>query len=350
MIRLLQSVLISSQCDSVRPTCGPCARKARTCQYEYSHEGVSRQQAMKARLDSLEALFKQLKEADTSKAQRLFDRLRSSDEIQSLVQEIEEDAGDGQECELPNSATSAVLTGESMTGDIAPASHDEDCRSSADAPPNEPRIQAVALRSDEITDTSLTWGLNFDIPSPEITEAAVERFFACAGTLLHVYSRDDARELHKHVFSDVARTADWRASLCCLCAIASIGKSYDHSPDSSGISRRYYDIVKSLFEDLIEVRSLDGIKVCTLLALYNIFDKATLALIHIGESQSSIARTKNTKPQFRSRHVLSKVLWPRAKPKECRNARRHVDRLSQILAYFGLLQKLAVFHAWLHGR
>ena len=29
---------------------------------------------------------------------------------------------------------------------------------------------------------------------------------------------------------------------------------------------------------------MDGIKVCTLLALFNIFDKATLAIIHVGMS------------------------------------------------------------------
>jgi hypothetical protein len=115
----------------------------------------------------------------------------------------------------------------------------------------------------------------------------VDNFFICAGTLLHVFSREQAQKFHQEVFEGQVQDASWRGSLCCLCAIAAIGKAYDNTSSASGSSKLYYDVSKSLFEDLIEVRSLDGIKVCTLLALFNIFDKATLAIIHVGMSLAS---------------------------------------------------------------
>jgi hypothetical protein len=237
---------------------------------------------MKARLDHLEALFKQLKEATAPKAQRLFQRLRSNVEVQNLLENLDDDAGEDVEVD-DEDPTPPIAQQKQILSDLAAekptVSSDE--RQQVTTPPTS---GPVRLSTSQIIEPTQHLTLSIDIPNATITQAAIDNFFNCAGNLLHVFSREQAKQFHQHVFESRNRDAHWRASVCCLCALAAIGKAYDQSPNASGSSRRYYEISKSLFEDLIEVRSLDGTKVCSLLALFNIFDKATLAIIHVGMS------------------------------------------------------------------
>src|SRR5690348_6122384 len=52
---------------------------------------------MRARLDSLEELFKQLKDAPAPKAQRMFKRLRTNIEIQTLLEDLDDHSGGSDE-------------------------------------------------------------------------------------------------------------------------------------------------------------------------------------------------------------------------------------------------------------
>lgn len=219
---------------------------------------------MRARLDSLENLFKQLKQATAPKAQRIFERLKSNVDVQRLLEDLDIEAGDDDETEpATTSDTRGALT--TQTGGNASS------------------VGPVSLRDAPVSEklVPITWQI--EIPDAKATREAVDNFFDCAGQLLHVFTRKQAAGFQEEVFNGSPRTPSWKASACCLCAIAAIGKVYNGTIPSSGSAHVYYNVSKSLFEDLIEIRSLDAMKVCTLLALYNIFDKATLALVHIGK-------------------------------------------------------------------
>ena len=66
-------------------------------------------------------------------------------------------------------------------------------------------------------------------------------------------------------------------------AVASVGAQY--CPDESGpeIAANFYEIAKTYLDVVIEQQPLNAIRVCTLLAQFNIMNKTTIALLYIGK-------------------------------------------------------------------
>jgi hypothetical protein len=264
---------------------------------------------MRARLDALEALFKQLRLATTPKAQRLFNKLRVNTDVQLLLDSLDKDGGhDNEDEDIPP----AIQEQEHPTAELAARLPDHPSRrnfSNVEQAHSGPVTLRDAVPKEQME--RLSW--NIEVPAAPATRAAVDNFFGCAGTLLHVFTREQAESFHDEAFSGTSQTPSWKASVCCLCAIAAIGKVYHHDPDASGGAKRYYDVAKGLFEDLVEIRSLDAIKVCTLLALFNIFDKATLAVVHVGMFYSQLSDKSGAPNKLaRSRDEPRQVL--RARP------------------------------------
>ena len=73
-----------------------------------------------------------------------------------------------------------------------------------------------------------------------------------------------------------------KAYICYTAAVAAVGTQYLHSPDSRDAEQTLYDIAKYYFEDVLQASPLHAIKICTLMTMYNILDKATLALAYVG--------------------------------------------------------------------
>ncbi|KAK8869196.1 hypothetical protein PGQ11_007774 [Apiospora arundinis] len=78
-----------------------------------------------------------------------------------------------------------------------------------------------------------------------------------------------------------------QAELCCLCAVAALGMRFAYDDKQAiGYSETLYHTSTNYFSLLYKILPLDAIKVCTLLANFNIMNKRTtaLAFVEIGLS------------------------------------------------------------------
>lgn len=70
--------------------------------------------------------------------------------------------------------------------------------------------------------------------------------------------------------------------MCEVCASAAVGSQYSHGKVSAQAGHQFYNIARHLLDDAIQVDPLRGMKVCALLAMYNIVIKGSVALAFIG--------------------------------------------------------------------
>jgi hypothetical protein len=120
-------------------------------------------------------------------------------------------------------------------------------------------------------------------PDPSTTQQAINAFFSCSGKLFHVFTREQVLEIYDIVFdAQAAMTGSKKAAVGSLMAVASVGAQYLPEEFSPQVASRFYNIARQYFEDVIEHQPLTAIKVCALLAQYNILDKALISLAYIG--------------------------------------------------------------------
>ncbi|RSL89223.1 hypothetical protein CDV31_015918 [Fusarium ambrosium] len=197
------------KCDGRRPQCGTCVSKLRSCRYE-SKVNQPRRAALKSRLEALERLFTTLQAKPTQDANLLLQQIRSSDDIDALL-DLEDETS-------PPSLNGSINTSSGI--------------SSLSTPTAGSASEEQSVRSDD-----------FDV----------------------------------------------------------------------GTDAVFYDVARHFFENLVEEQPLDAIKACTMLAMYNMMNKATvsLAYIDIGLSMSK-------------RHSLNDKLYhhPSLSPEEWIDYRR----------------------------
>ncbi|KAH6874296.1 hypothetical protein B0T10DRAFT_521993 [Thelonectria olida] len=275
------------KCDGRRPHCGTCIAKGRSCRYE-SQVGQSRRAALRSRLQALEKLFSALQGRPGEEADRLLQQIRSADDFSSLVC--------GSNSTSPGvSSFSSPTTGseEQSLGSLTPVresviarlqeSHvGDDTLAKAHVPTPSPTPR-------ELSADASTFLISLVVPSASTTQAAVDSFFSSSGQLFHVFSREQVSGYYEDVFgSDGCPIQSQKTAICCLAAVAAIGVQYNADDFEVGIDGVFYDVTRHFFENLMEEQPLDAIKACTLLAMYNIMNKATvsLAYIEVGLSMS----------------------------------------------------------------
>jgi hypothetical protein len=164
---------------------------------------------MKGRLDSLEALFKHLRQATAPKAQKLFEKLRSNVAIQSLLQGLDGETGVDDEIDTGRESRS-VDNQKQVLAQLA----DKSGKLPLDDSPEERQHLPPPIPlgdGGQVVEPTENFGPYIKIPSASVTQAAVENFFNCAGSLLHVFSRDEAKILHEEVFGGRSQEIKWRA-------------------------------------------------------------------------------------------------------------------------------------------
>ena len=134
-------------------------------------------------------------------------------------------------------------------------------------------------------------------------KAAVEMFLQSAGMLFHVFTRkqvdaiyqDTLTKAHYHenfCFLNVLTeetSARRNTQLAELCGMAALGTLYvrvssqDTKPPPEAADF-LYSMTKSLLDSAIQLNPMRAMKVCALLAMYNIVLKATVALAYVGKS------------------------------------------------------------------
>ena len=128
------------------------------------------------------------------------------------------------------------------------------------------------------------------VPDRSKTQRAVDGFFSCSGKLFHVFSQEQATRYYNAVFNSREGPFDKEAEIAagCICAIAAVGSQYVAGALDPADETAFYTIARHYFETILAHHPLDAIKVCTLLAMFNIMGKATIALsyVEIGLSMS----------------------------------------------------------------
>ncbi|KAI8712194.1 Zn(2)-C6 fungal-type domain-containing protein [Fusarium sp. LHS14.1] len=327
------------KCDGRRPQCGTCSSRLRSCRYE-SKVNMPRRAALKTRLEALEKLFSTLQAKPTKDANLLLQQIRSSDDIDALLDLEDETSPPGPNGSITSSGVSSFSSPTAGT-----ASEEQSVRSSPSVGPSiiSSSLQEVDVNDETSQKASLSTPasaqreLSIDvsrslvslvIPSAATTQAAVDSFFNSSGRLFHVFSREQVMRCHKDVFmNEGCAVAKQKTAICCLAAVAAVGVQYNGDDFDVGADAVFYDVARHFFENLVEEQPLDAIKACTMLAMYNILIKATvsLAYIDIGLSMSK-------------RHSLNDKLYhhPSLSPEEWadyRRAWRSLIWLSSTLGY-----------------
>jgi hypothetical protein len=126
--------------------------------------------------------------------------------------------------------------------------------------------------------------LHFDLPLPsaKTTWAGVQSFFSSCGKLFHIYTQEQMLDYYRAVFGiDGKADTSQKLAICCLYAFASVGIQYNAGDFQKGLGEAFHNVSRRFFSEVMEDRPLDTIKVCTLFAMYNIIDKATVALAYV---------------------------------------------------------------------
>lgn len=131
---------------------------------------------------------------------------------------------------------------------------------------------------------------------------AVDMFLRSAGALFHVFTQAEVARSIEEVFGGCQQPDETdfmvllsdatderlRAQLAEICGMAAIGTVYLRLPGPQTIpcppaeaAKVLYTITKLMLEDSMQFSALRAMKLCTLLAIYNITLKGTVALAYI---------------------------------------------------------------------
>ncbi|KAL5592299.1 hypothetical protein FOBRF1_013325 [Fusarium oxysporum] len=280
------------KCDGRRPQCDTCIAKGRSCHYE-AQQGHSRKSVLKSRLHALEKLFSALQAKPGDEADRLLQQIRCADDFRTLLDlkddmsPLEVSSSTSISPSVNSLSSSTIGSEEQSLGSVTPA------QNSATAPLlQEPQVgddtlgkagvptPSPALR--ELAADASAFLISVVIPSASTTQAAVDSFFSSSGKLFHVFSREQVSGYYKDVFGrDGCPIPSQKTAICCLAAVAAVGVQYNAGDFEVAIEGVFYDLARQFFGSFMEEQPLDAIKVCALLAMYNIMNKATVSLAYI---------------------------------------------------------------------
>lgn len=214
-----------------------------------------------------------IQHASATDAKSIFDRIRRGDDPATVVSSLNNVTELGrQSVALPSAGgpDSTVVAGSSA-------------REQTSAPPGP--------HQDPWSTSSLSMALpDFSDPAPlaaalrsqsNVFKHAFSVFFECTAAIFHVYTQEEVNDL-----LDMALSAQGTVSLstlCEACAIAAVGSRYSRSEIAPELGNYYFSFAKQLLDECIEKAPLRAMKVCALLAMCNLVNKATVAFAYIGK-------------------------------------------------------------------
>lgn len=156
-------------------------------------------------------------------------------------------------------------------------------RQSAMAASLSSRSATMSVGGRSMADTS-TLLVRLIMPNLALTTRAIESFFASTGQLFHVFTRDQIAVFLEDVFGSSRSAINAKKAVCCMACVAAVGVQYTADNFEPGLDEVFYDVARHYFIDVFEDSPLDAIKVCTLLAMFNIMNKATVSVAYVGKS------------------------------------------------------------------
>lgn len=284
-----------ARCDGARPRCGGCASKDKPCGYE-GEEGQSLQAAKQARLEALEKLMSALQYNSSEEAEELLQRIRAGDDPAVVLGGTDS----GGESQSPPAAVAPSVTefgsGSSNSRLSGPVTSIAGSRTgSVDSrAPTSSSSTLVALSVSARLHDPVNLYLAA-LPSAKTMWAGVQSFYSSSGKLFHVFTVEQVNQHHRAVFGfDNRPKLDERVSIGCLAIVAAIGVQYNPNEFEKGTDELLYSAARLLYTDILEFGPLLAIKVCTLLAMYNINNKGTVALAYIETGLTMCHRQSDT--------------------------------------------------------
>jgi hypothetical protein len=177
--------------------------------------------------------------------------------------------------------------------------------------PSEPSPKHKTRSSDEISSTA-QWPVVHAVLQPSeaimALDNGVDAFFSCTGCVFHIYDQDEAQRLLGIIRPHIRDAgAKWprlflrdspliglTASLCSVCIMAAVGLQYTLNAvpapclelSTENGMREYitvfHEFTKHLMEVVIENDSIEAMKVCAALCVFNSIGHATVALAYAG--------------------------------------------------------------------
>jgi hypothetical protein len=157
-----------------------------------------------------------------------------------------------------------------------------------DFPVNFQQHSSLSSTSEVMTPVATAEYSEYEVFSLATIQRAIDGFFGCSGKLFHVFTQDQVSAFLKDAFHDGKLDESQKASICCIAAISAVGTQYSSIDSDINAGMEFYENARLYFEVIIEERPYDSIKICALLAVYNIMHKATVALAYVGKSPISL--------------------------------------------------------------
>ncbi|KAI9147209.1 Protein RTA1 [Paramyrothecium foliicola] len=291
------------KCDGKRPKCSACIVKDRPCGYVENRP--------KTRLELLEKLMAVLRAGTQTEAEDLLQRIRAAGDLHQAADEQFEETSTGASS-TPASRHNSIQssTGASSQESLTATSSAYRTSSSDSQPsvlsiPNSMEADSdttwveldqlqpgkhtdrtstshqVASNSRSPIDTSLEPPI-VRLPDASLTLRAVESFFNCSGKLFHVFTHEQASEMYRAVFETQHNDmGPPKVAIGALMALAAVGAQYLADDFNHEATVCFYNIARYYFEAILEQQPFDSIRVCALLAQYNILDKAVVSLAYV---------------------------------------------------------------------
>jgi hypothetical protein len=244
-------------------------------------------------------LLNALQSKPQEEAQRLLQHIRSVGDIVSLS---------GQVGDVPYNFNAALVDGLASGSVSCPSSTSRGSSPQTvghgDSPP--------VLQPPEFTARDPDSLIRFIMPKEDATRAAVRNFYACSGGLFHAFPQYQIEEYCRAIFdNDYHLDVSQKVAICCVCCVAAVGVQCYPTGSDKDVDRNsaslLYDISRHYFADILEEQPLEAIKVCAILAMYNVLEKSTAGLAYVGMSSvnalSSPLSTHNALSRGRNGHV-----------------------------------------------
>jgi hypothetical protein len=125
----------------------------------------------------------------------------------------------------------------------------------------------------------------------DVLMEAFSTFLKCTATIFHIYTQEEVDALLTESLQTDGQIP--LSTLCEVCGIAAVGSRFSRAKISPELGEYYYTVTKQLLDECIEKTPLRAMKVCALLAMCNIVNKATAAFAYVGGFHASLSHSKS---------------------------------------------------------
>lgn len=238
---------------------------------------------MRSRLEALERIFTALQEDSAEDADQLLSRIRFASggmDLSPLSASTDSspgiaDAFSASVSEPSTAPPTSTAQASCSTPDTGASSDSEAVLSMADRSPSVPD------HAFELTPAHL---VRVVFPGAATTKAALDCFYRCSGSLFHVFTAEQSYKHFDDVFGLLDRglsPSNLKVSACYLAAVAAVGVQYSPEDFEPGTDEILYEVARQYFSHVAEDQPLDGIRVCAMLAMFNVMAKRLNGIAYI---------------------------------------------------------------------